>query len=313
MASKEVADLTLRVLDGTEEFHLVAGVVRDGGGVVTNHGNSRRGTLAGLLAYITANVPAGGISQAFADGRYLQKANNLSDVGSVATARGNLSVYSIAQVDALVAAAGGNWWKGFVPTAASLATIIKTSGASNPTAVDDANVGLIYDAVDWTAGSVFKSFNQATPSDAADWTVTVRLTPDLPTVSSNMLALFLTEVNAGNGAFPLAFIWGPCNQAGNALVGTTYFASGGFIANHLSRPVVDPTQPIWLRIRWVVASNAYFFDWSRDGKKWQNSGNKTKAQIGFISRATHIGIGSLTSATAQTVWPVGSCDYFRVT
>ena len=107
MASKEVADLTLRpVLDGTEEFHLVAGVTRSGGGAVTNYGNSRRATLAEVLTYIQGNV-SGGISQAFADGRYLQKANNLGDVASAVTARSNLSVYSIAQVDALIAGVSG--------------------------------------------------------------------------------------------------------------------------------------------------------------------------------------------------------------
>jgi hypothetical protein len=72
MASKEVADLQHRVLDGTEEFHLVAGIVRDGGGVVTDYGDSRRGSLDELANFVLALVPAAGISQAFADGRYLQ-------------------------------------------------------------------------------------------------------------------------------------------------------------------------------------------------------------------------------------------------
>lgn len=53
MPSKQVPDIIHNGgLSGTEEFHLVAGVVRDGGGNVTNHGNSRRGTVAELLAFV---------------------------------------------------------------------------------------------------------------------------------------------------------------------------------------------------------------------------------------------------------------------
>jgi hypothetical protein len=87
MASKEIAELQLRVLDGSEEVHLVAGVTRDGGGNVTNKGNSRRSTLQALANFVINQVviPAAGISQAFADGRYLQKASNLSDVADVPT------------------------------------------------------------------------------------------------------------------------------------------------------------------------------------------------------------------------------------
>ena len=44
-----------------------------------------------------------GITQGDADARYLRQANNLSDLGDVATARTNLSVYSIASTDSLLA------------------------------------------------------------------------------------------------------------------------------------------------------------------------------------------------------------------
>jgi hypothetical protein len=50
MASKEVADLT-HLEDWTGvEIHIVRGVVRDGGGNVTNHGHSRRVPFAELAA-----------------------------------------------------------------------------------------------------------------------------------------------------------------------------------------------------------------------------------------------------------------------
>lgn len=58
MASKEVADLT-HAEDWTGvEIHVVHGVVRDGAGNVTNHGSSRRITLAELEAKILADAPA---------------------------------------------------------------------------------------------------------------------------------------------------------------------------------------------------------------------------------------------------------------
>jgi len=43
------------------------------------------------------------LTQATADGRYLRQANNFSDLASTTTARTNLSVYSIAQVDTALA------------------------------------------------------------------------------------------------------------------------------------------------------------------------------------------------------------------
>jgi hypothetical protein len=56
MASKEVADLT-HLEDWTGvEIHLVRGVVRDGGGNVTNHGNSRRIPFAELAALASTNT-----------------------------------------------------------------------------------------------------------------------------------------------------------------------------------------------------------------------------------------------------------------
>lgn len=52
MASKEIADLT-HAEDWTGvEIHIVRGVVRDGAGAVTNHGNSRRVTLAEFAAQL---------------------------------------------------------------------------------------------------------------------------------------------------------------------------------------------------------------------------------------------------------------------
>lgn len=52
MSSKQVPDLALSPpLTGLEEIHLVAGVVRDGSGNVTNHGNSRRETLSAVAAF----------------------------------------------------------------------------------------------------------------------------------------------------------------------------------------------------------------------------------------------------------------------
>lgn len=57
MASKEVPDLThAGALAAGDEIHLVQGVVRDGGGNVTNHGNSRRFTLAEFVAFVAANL-----------------------------------------------------------------------------------------------------------------------------------------------------------------------------------------------------------------------------------------------------------------
>ena len=47
------------------------------------------------------------LTQATGDGRYLRQANDLSDVTSVATARANLDIYSIAETDAAIAAGGG--------------------------------------------------------------------------------------------------------------------------------------------------------------------------------------------------------------
>jgi hypothetical protein len=52
MASKEVADLTHAAGWVGVEFHIVEGVVRDGGGNVVSHGNSRRITLEELVALI---------------------------------------------------------------------------------------------------------------------------------------------------------------------------------------------------------------------------------------------------------------------
>lgn len=77
MSSKKVPNIPLRtVLDGTEEFHLVAGVVRDGGGNVTNGGDSRHGTVAAVVTF------AGSL--------------NLSNLASAATARANLGLGSAA-------------------------------------------------------------------------------------------------------------------------------------------------------------------------------------------------------------------------
>lgn len=80
MPSKQVPDIPLRpVLDGTEEFHLVAGVVRDGSGNVTNHGNSRHAVLSTLATWVLAQAAADNdsayLTQAAGDARYSQAAN----------------------------------------------------------------------------------------------------------------------------------------------------------------------------------------------------------------------------------------------
>ena len=60
------------------------------------------------------------LTQATGDGRYLRQANDLSDVTSVATARSNLDIYSIAETDAAIAAAAGGG--SFLPLAGGTMT-----------------------------------------------------------------------------------------------------------------------------------------------------------------------------------------------
>ena len=61
------------------------------------------------------------LTQATGDGRYLRQANDLSDVTSVATARANLDIYSIAETDAAIAAGGGGGGS-FLPLAGGTMT-----------------------------------------------------------------------------------------------------------------------------------------------------------------------------------------------
>jgi hypothetical protein len=56
MASKEIADLPHAEDFVGVEFHIVRGVVRDGAGNVINHGQSRRATLAEILALATVSA-----------------------------------------------------------------------------------------------------------------------------------------------------------------------------------------------------------------------------------------------------------------
>lgn len=308
MSSKEVADLILRVLDGSEEFHLVAGVTRDGGGAVTNHGNSRRSTLNAIAAYIAGGIviPPGGISQAFADGRYLQKANNLSDVANVITARTNLSVYSKAEVDAAIAGAGGGgpWYKGHFPTTAILPTVITGGAAVDVTATDDASIGMLFDSGVASAGENYRVRYQAAPSNAASWAATCRVTANLALSATVGFGMFLGTVDANKWASS----WGPFYSPPQIFSRRSF--AGGFLANDFAFTTSDPGLPMWLRIRWDQPSATYFYDLSFDGKLWRNGGTRTIAQLGFTP--DHIGLGCYVNNATAANKVMGSCDYWVV-
>jgi hypothetical protein len=289
MASKEVADLTLRVLDGTEEFHLVAGVARDGGGNVTNHGNSRRSSLAALLTYITANIPAGGISQAFADGRYLQKALNLSDVASAVTARANLSVYSIAQVDALIAGAGAHAYEGF-GNLLSLTTLTGIVGASANITLTDKTRAHMYD---WTASGANTVQGAVKAAPATPWDLYLRVSHKAAFGVNTSFGLILR--NSANGKLT-TFITSFSAPAGiyvQQWTNPTTFASslaGGFSFGYIP-------QVMWLRIN-NDGTNLNFY-WSFDGIDWVLVSTTTIAT--FMGAVDQIGLGGVPQV-AGGVW-----------
>lgn len=265
-------------------------------------------------------APISGISQAEGDARYLRQSSNLSDVASAATSRTNLDVYSKSEVDAEIASAvagAGPWWGTTNrPTTAILSTKFKsTATTSQVTTSDDADVGMIFDSVDngQGAGDNFKAACQATPSDAADWTATARITPNLGPFTNISCGICLLEATGSTGAWPLEVMWGPGTTSQQTLIARESLADSSYTSTRFARTLADANNPIWLRIRWVVASLKYFFDWSMDGKKWLTIGSQSKGDLLFTSRATHIGLGFwMNGASAQALSNAFSCDYWHV-
>lgn len=258
-----------------------------------------------------------GLTQEAADGRYLRQGENLGDLSDVAEARDNLDVYSKAAVDSAIGdidvSAGStpsqNWWRGHVPLAADFPTLFHGAATGNVdlTLADDGDVGLIVDSGVLLAGSNHRyALSSAIPSHAADWTVTARITPQLWPASETSIGIAIR--NAASGA---ALVAGPQSVSGAYNInfrrqGNTTFGSNA------STPTIQSGAALWIRIRYVLASDTYFADYSFTGKTWQQYASYTRATGFGAAYPDQVGIGMLiNSATAAPAKSMGVIDYWR--
>lgn len=299
MASKEIAELQLRVLDGSEEVHLAAGVTRDGGGNVTNKGNSRRSTLQAIANFVLNQIviPAAGISQAFADGRYLQKAANLNDVADVPTARTNLSVYSKAQVDAAIAGAAPSAMPFEIavskPAAANFTTQNLAGGSIASTFADYAKGVAILQLGSIGATNQIRFARHDVIVSGTPFTMTARLTtidPQQPLGQATQGSLVLR--NSANGRMIL-FGDGGSGVTSYVQIFSTY--TSGQLGQYTAFSV--SYQFPWKRI---VSDGTNLTFWvSRDGYYWvqANAGTTIANYIGVVDE---IGIGLQAIASVTT-------------
>lgn len=257
MASKKVPNLPLHggLVAASTEIHIVEGVVRDAGGNVTNGGNSRRATLAELLA-----LAPGGISQAYGDAHYARLDHNLADLADEPTARVNLGVYSAAQVDALIAAAVAAIPSGVEAARSKPATANFT--LDNPAAgvaLGAVANGLLLTDASGAATCHFARYNVA-PPNAANFTVTMRLSKMKPdSLGGNQCGLLLR--NSTNGRL---MIWG--DYLTNQWLIQAWTGYSTFSGNIMGAVAGEPGRFPWRRVRRVTTD--LFFEASEDGVSW---------------------------------------------
>jgi hypothetical protein len=300
MASKKIPDVPAAgALVGSEELHLVAGVTRDGGGNVTNNGNSRRSTLQAIANFVINQVviPAAGISQAFADGRYLQKAANLGDVADVPTARNNLSVYSKAQVDAAVAGAAPSGMPFEIavskPAAANFTTQNLAGGSIASTFADYAKGVAILQLGSIGATNQIRFARHDVIASGTPFTMTARMTaidPQQPLGQATQGSLVLR--NSANGRMIL-FGDGGGGVTSYVQIFSTY--TSGQLGLYTSFSV--SYQFPWKRI---VSDGTNLTFWvSKDGYYWvQGAAGTTIAN--YIGVVDELGIGLQAIASVTT-------------
>lgn len=255
-------------------------VEADAGG----HLNSRVTSIQDIVNLVT--IPASGISQATADGRYLQKTNNLSDVASPLTARANLSVYSIAQVDTLftnyytkaqVDAAVGSAGTPF-PHEAAVTKPLAANGTWNQ-ALNPTYTTTVATAVDKTYGLyvrcpalpaaanalkflrfLAKVNAGVTGNAAAVWSITVRVQAN-SMLGGNYNACLIVRNPANDKMIFLG------NANNDHTIGGFYGNSSGGVAVSIGSPTTDPSCFPWRRFR--CDNTTITCEVSADGNDWE--------------------------------------------
>lgn len=139
----------------------------------------------------------------------LLAANNLSDVASASAARGNLSVYSQAQVDALIAGLGASW-KATV-RAASTANVTLASAVEN---------GDVLDGVTLATGDRILLKNQTTASENGIYVVAASGAPSRASDADTGAELVNAAVIVSEGTVN-ADTWWLCTTNAPITLGTT--------------------------------------------------------------------------------------------
>lgn len=202
---------------------------------------------------------------------------------------------------------GGSWYGGYVPLAADFPTLIHYGASANDVVMaDDADIGLTFDSNAYTASENWRCACQATPADTADWKVTARITPVPYLNPHSAFGLWLVESATGKGTLlGQGFI-----SAQNPRIHVRRESGAAFVSDTALFPSFG--TPIWLRVRYELATTTYFFEFSYNGKQWNFAASLPKA-TGYTTRADQIGLGFYVNNGTAGARAYGSCDYFRVT
>lgn len=273
-------------LNGGDYVHVV---VPDGAGGF----NSRVTTLADLIA----QVPASGISQAFADGRYLRRDQELADLLDFVAARNDLNVYSKAEVNAAITAA------------------IAGAGASSS----------LYPAPIRPVDGSFSWFNQGTATKTvnANGSISIVL-PQQASIQWRGRILPLASPNAftlKTGLFHSIGEWNYTGQhvgiilydsvSGKLVVfgqytdsGATYILASNYTNSttvsgniNVARVSYGSYSPMYLQM--TGDGTTYRMGLSRDGYAYSNWANSLYSA--FIPNPTHVGFGGYESGNGMPV------------
>lgn len=259
----------------------------------TQGGNSRVGELDDVAAFILAQVPAGGLDQAYADFHYLNNDANLGDLTDLVAARNNLSVYSEAQVDAMVAGAGNAFPREHAVTKPLVANGTLNNALAQPTwistAVDD-TYGIYMRCPKGTSAATALKFlrfaslaNGGVGGAGSVWSITVRMQANSAKASSYNACLV-----ARNPANDKMLFIG--NRVSPDELDGFYGNSAGGVAVGIGAGVIPANAFPWRRF--VCDGTNLVIDVSADGQQWERFFTSTLATY-IGGGALELGIGML--------------------
>ncbi len=191
----------------------------------------------------------------------------------------------------------GKPWYWLPPLAADLPVLFNGIGGV-PVITDDADLGFVLRANAVVAG--FASNVRAKVVPAGDWTAEAHVIGD--GTPSNSLGVGIAAVETGtNKIATMSLLYEGVYQIDPWSGTTTAFTSRGTrFLRHM--------DSLFVRIRYVLATNTYHFDYSLDGKTWFLARSVIATTL-FTVKASHVGVVlSLSGAPVDGLNRAAICD-----